>query len=104
MVAPEEQLVTLRVTGPEGEIEADLWTGEFRRRARGEGWTEGAAPASEPICGFSGVRESITEFLACVRSGDVTRSNLEASRRAHAATLACAAAEITQQQTTSEER
>ncbi len=93
MVAPEEQEVSVRVTGTEGEIEADLWSGEWRSRRRGEEWAEGVAPCAQPIGGFSGMRESVLSFLECVRSGSEPVANLEVSRRVHAAAIACMNAE-----------
>lgn len=89
LVAPEEQGITLSVGGTEGEIEADLWSGDCRWRRRGEQWQERAVPPSQPVHGFAGMRESIADFLACIRSGDRSASNLAASRRVHAAALAC---------------
>ncbi len=89
LVVPEKQRVTVGVAGTEGEIEADLWSGDCRWRKRGGDWQARAVPPSQPVHGFAGMRESITEFLACVRSGDRSASNLAASRRVHAAALAC---------------
>jgi predicted dehydrogenase len=90
LVAPEEQQITLTVTGTEGEVEADLWTGELRSRGRGEEWERTVVPNSEPIHGFAGMRESITDFIGSVRSGSQPRANLDVSRRVHAAAVACA--------------
>ncbi len=95
MVAPEEQEVSLRVTGTEGEIIADLWSGAYRRRERGGEWLEGIEPNSQPIHGFAGMRESIGDFLGCIRSGGEPRANLDASRRVHEAALACMRADET---------
>jgi len=89
MVAPEEQEITLTVAGTEGEVTADLWTGEFRSRMRGGDWQETVVPNSEPIHGFAGMRESITDFVECVRTGSKPRADLEVSGRVHAAALAC---------------
>jgi predicted dehydrogenase len=89
LVAPDEQQITLTVTGTEREVEADLWTGELRSRGRGEEWERTVVPNSEPIHGFAGMRESITDFIASVRGGSQPRANLAVSRRVHAAALAC---------------
>ncbi len=89
LVVPEEQRLTVGVAGTEGEIEADLWSGDCRRRGRGEDWQERSVPPSQPVHGFAGMRESISDFLECVRSGGKDASNLAASRRVHAAALAC---------------
>jgi len=97
LVAPEEQMTTLRVTGPEGEIEADLWSGRYRMRARGEDWESGARPPSEPVHGFAGMRESIASFLATVRGDADPQANLAISRRVHQAALACAESERTEE-------
>jgi len=89
LVAPEEQQITLRVSGTEGEVEADLWTGRCRWRGRDEHWHEDTIPCAQPAHGFAGVRESIADFLDCVRSGSTPEGNVEVSRRVHAAALAC---------------
>ena len=89
MVAPEEQEVSVRVTGTEAEIEADLWSGEWRLRRRGEDCSGGVAACSQPIHGFSGIRESVLSFLECVRTGSTPVANLQVSRRVHEAALAC---------------
>jgi len=93
LVAPEEQEVSVRVTGTEGEIEADLWSGRYRRRRRGGDWARDAAPPSQPIHGFSGMRESILSFLDCVQSGSRPVADVEVSRRVHEAALACMGSE-----------
>jgi predicted dehydrogenase len=92
LVAPEEQEITLTVAGTEGEASANLWTGEFRSRKRGEDWQRTVVPNSQPIHGFAGMRESIADFIECVRTGAEPRADLEVSRRVHAAALACARA------------
>lgn len=97
LIAPEEQVITLRVTGPEGELEADLWSGRYRRRRRGQEWESGARPPSEPVHGFAGIRESIASFLAAVRGAADPRENLTISRRVHQAALACAESERTEE-------
>lgn len=97
LVTPEEQVTTLRVTGPEGEIEADLWSGRYRMRTRGEDWLSGARPPSEPVHGFAGMRESIASFLAEVHGEADPRENLTVSRRVHQAALACAESEQTEE-------
>ncbi len=90
LVAPEEQEVTLTIAGTEAEVTADLWTGQMWVRRRGEPQYALAAPNSKPIHGFAGMRESVEDFLDCVRTGAEPRANLEVSRRVHAAALACA--------------
>ncbi len=89
LIAPEKQQITLRVTGPNAELEADLWTGDCRWRHRGEDWHEEHAPCSQPVHGFVGMRESIQDFFACIRSGSAPRADLAATRRVHEAAVAC---------------
>lgn len=90
LIAPQEQEVTLTVAGTEAQVKADLWTGQMWVKKRGQRRYALAAPNSKPIHGFAGMRESIADFVECVRSGSEPRANLEVSRRVHAAALACA--------------
>ncbi|MGC9317055.1 MAG: Gfo/Idh/MocA family protein [Armatimonadota bacterium] len=89
LVAPVEQETTVRITGTEGELEADIWTGVCRWHRRGDQWREVSIPCAEPIHGFAGMRESIADFLECVRSGSRPRADLKVSRRVHEAAVAC---------------
>ncbi|MEA3403174.1 MAG: Gfo/Idh/MocA family oxidoreductase [Armatimonadota bacterium] len=89
MVAPVEQETAVRITGTEGELHADIWTGVCRWRRRGEDWREVSVPCAQPIHGFAGMRESIADFLECVRSGSRPQADLAVSRRVHRAALAC---------------
>ncbi len=90
LVAPEEQEVMLTVAGTEAQMKADLWTGQMWIKERGRDQYAMAAPNSKPIHGFAGMRESIADFVDCVRTGREPLANLEVSRRVHAAALACA--------------
>jgi len=90
LVAPEEQEITLTVAGTEAQVKADLWTGQMWVKQRGADRYALAAPNSRPIHGFAGMRESIADFVECVRTGATPRANLDVSRRVHAAALACA--------------
>lgn len=92
LVAPEAQRITLMVTGTEGEAMCNLWTGQFWSRMRGESCRQMLVENSQPIHGFAGMRESIADFVHCVRTGSEPRANLDVSRRVHAAALACARA------------
>jgi predicted dehydrogenase len=94
LVAVEGARIDLSIAGTRGEIEADLVTGLCRWRLRKEPWRETRAPGSEPVHGFAGMRESITDFVHAVRTGSRPRADVAACGRVHAAALACARAEL----------
>ena len=89
MVAAEGREVTLHVAGTEGEVEADLWEGTYRWRRKGKPFEEAAAPCSQPVHGFAGMRESILDFVGAIREDRRPRADLSAVRRVHEAAFAC---------------
>jgi len=93
MVAVDGQEVVVSVLGTAGEIVADLWSGDCRRRAKDGVWHEQNVPCSQPICGFSGMRESIVAFVDSVQTGAPMVPDMQAIRRVHELTLACARSE-----------
>lgn len=84
--------VGLRVLGTRGEAEADLIEGRLRWRG-GDVWHEAAHPASQPACGFVGLRECLAGFIEAARNGRAAQTDIEIARRVHAAMLLCAVAE-----------
>jgi len=93
LLAPKGDKVHLRVVGDGGEIEADLITGDYRRRGEDGNWTEGSAPPSLPKCGFVGMRECIRDFVDAVTERRAARTTPDVMRRVHEAMLLCAEAE-----------
>jgi predicted dehydrogenase len=85
--------VGLSVLGSDGEIEADLVRGLLRWRSADASWQEAACPASQPTCGFVGMRECLGRFIESVRLGRPLGPDIEVARRVHAAMLGCAQAE-----------
>jgi predicted dehydrogenase len=85
--------VGLRVLGSRGEAEAELIEGRLRWRGPDGAWHEALHPASQPACGFVGMRECLGAFIHSVRSGHAPEADVEVARRVHAAMLACAEAE-----------
>ena len=93
LVAVEGLDVRLIVLGTKGELEADLISGVCRRRGEDAVWHEDVHPASEPVCGFAGMRECIVDFATAVRKHRPPQADAEVCSRVHQAMLACMAAE-----------
>jgi predicted dehydrogenase len=94
LVAVAGTRITAHIAGTEGEMEADLKTGEYRLRRAGQvEWVTGVSPASQPIHGFEGMRESLADFLAAVTGGLPVRANAAVCRRVHRAAWKCHRAE-----------
>ena len=85
--------IRLTVLGTQGELEADLKSGQLRWRAADTAWHDEPHPASQPVHGFEGMRECLIDFIDAVRANRPPRADVEVSRRVHAAMLACARAE-----------
>lgn len=85
--------VGLTVLGSRGAAEAELIHGGLRWRGPDGAWHEATHSASQPACGFVGMRECLAGFIESVRSGLPSETGLEVARRVHAAMLACAEAE-----------
>jgi len=93
LVAVGQLEVTLRILGSRGEADADLIRGALRWRGPGGAGEETSHPASQPACGFVGMRECLAGFIDSVRSGRASDPHVEIARRVHAAMLLCAQAE-----------
>ena len=93
LISGDRTEIVLQVAGTEGQIDAELETGSYRWRKRGEEPREGRAPSSQPAHGFVGMRESIADFVNAIRTGQPPRASLTVARRVHAAALLCAEAE-----------
>jgi predicted dehydrogenase len=93
LVAPAGLEIRLSVLGTQGELEADLGSGQFRWRTAGTAWQEACHPASQPVHGFVGMWECLVDFLDAVGSNRAARADVEVARRVHAAMAACARAE-----------
>ncbi len=85
--------VGLSVLGSGGELDIDLIRGVLRWRGPDGAWHEAMHPASEPACGFVGMRECLSRFIESVRAGRPSQANIEIARRVHAAMVGCAQAE-----------
>ena len=93
LVATTAAKIDLHVATAEGEVEADLQTGDYRWRKQGGAWQQHTAPASSPACGFEGMRESIGAFFDAVAGNGRAKADVAVSRRIHQAAFACAHAE-----------
>ncbi len=95
LIAAETQHVGVLVAGTGGEVEADLWSGDLRRRVPGGDWELASVPCAQPICGFSGMRESVGRFVAAAGAGLPVPANMAVIRRVHAAAWGCARSDAT---------
>ena len=93
LTLPQDTLIDLFVACECGELSADLKTGKWKWRGETGGWREEHSPASEPVYGFEGMRESINEFFTVIRTGGLPRANLEVVRRVQHAVHLCVAAD-----------
>lgn len=93
LLAPADRDIRLRVAGEDGEIDVDLLSGRGRWRGKDTVWHLIEAPASEPVHGFVGMRESIIDFLVAIREQRLPRVGLDVIHRVHKATWQCTAAE-----------
>ena len=89
LLALQDADITLRVLGTAGEIEADLERGTLRRRDEGKVWREEVYECSQPVYGFSGMRETIGCFVRAAKEGRAGSEMLEACRRVHEGVLMC---------------
>jgi predicted dehydrogenase len=93
LVAVDGLDARLKVLGSTGEAEVDVIGGGLRWRGADKAWHEANHPASEPVCGFVGMRECLNAFVDAVRSGGAVEADIEVAGRVHAAMLACAESE-----------
>jgi len=93
LVVPQGTAIDLTVTCERGQMDADLRTGAWRHRGASGDWHEASAPASQPACGFEGMRESILGFFDTVRNGGEPPGNLTVVRRVQHAAQLCVDAE-----------
>lgn len=93
LVATQDATIELYVACQEGEIQADLTTGAWRWRDEPGNEHCEDAPASTPAYGFEGMRESLADFFAAIRSGHPPRADLAVMRRVQHAAMLCAEAE-----------
>lgn len=94
LTLPQDTIIELVVACERGELSADLKAGRWKWRGEIGGWREEHAPASEPVYGFEGMRESISEFFTAIRTGRSPRANLEVVRRVQHAVQLCADAHV----------
>jgi predicted dehydrogenase len=93
LVAVDGLEVGLSVLGSAGELDIDVIRGVLRWRGPDGAWHESTHPASQPACGFVGMRECLSRFIESVRAGLPSEANIEIARRVHAAMVGCAQAE-----------
>ena len=86
--SPAELSLRLEVATLDGEVEADLTTGEYRYRTGSPEWVKGARPAAQPIHGFAGMRECVDTFVRAIQGSCDTLTGPRVTRRVHAAATA----------------
>lgn len=95
LIAAETQHVGVQVAGTGGEVEADLWSGDLRRRVTGGEWEQTSVPCAQPICGFCGMRESVGSFIEAAGAGRPVLADMAVIRRVHAAAWGCTRSDAT---------
>ena len=93
LVSVEGTQIGLAVAGTRGEIEADLIEGTTRWRQKDEPWQEDSRPCAQPIHGFVGMRESITDFISAIVDARPAHAGVQVCHRVHEAVMACTQAE-----------
>ena len=100
IIAAEGLEVALSLLCANGEVRADLMTGVCQWRERGGKWQRETHDCSRPEYGFVGVRESIADFVAAIRTGHSPRADLDVIRRVQSALARCTRAEKALRQAT----
>jgi len=94
LTLPQETVIEVNMACARGELWADLKTGKWKYRGEAGEWYEEHSPASEPVCGFEGMRESIYEFITAIRTSKPPRAGLEVARRVQLSAQLCVDAEL----------
>jgi len=89
---PQGTLIDLFVACEGGDFLPTLKLASVKSRGETGEWREEHSPASEPVYGFEGMRESICDFFTAIRTGRLPRANLEVARRVQHAVHLCVAA------------
>ena len=92
-IVPQGTAIDLSVTCERGQLHGNLQTGVWRHRGTSDDWYDAKAPASQPVHGFEGMRESIWNFFEAVHHGRNPRGNLAVAHRVQHAAQLCANAE-----------
>lgn len=93
LITVEGTQITLEVAGTRGEIQADLIKGTARWRRKDKPWQEDSRPCTQPVHGFVGMRESITDFISAIDNARPAQAGTQVCRRVHEAVMACAQSE-----------
>ena len=93
LTMPQDTVIDLNIACARGELWADLKTGRWKWRDEAGPWRDEHSPASEPVHGFEGMRESINEFITAIRTGKPPRADLDVARRVQQSAQLCADAE-----------
>ena len=81
--------MTLDVWGSQGEIHADLLSGDLRRRTGDAAPQTSSHPALPPY-GFAGMRECVLDFFTAIAERRASRTTPDVLRRLHEAIFLCA--------------
>jgi predicted dehydrogenase len=84
-----ELAIDVRVNGSDGDLEANLLSGEVRWRTRSHpAWIEENHAALQPVASWPGMHESVAEFLNAVERGQTVVNSASSSARLHRIGLA----------------
>ena len=93
LTLPQGTVIELDLSCTGGELRADLKTGKWKWRGVAGNWQHEHTPASTPVCGFEGMRESINGFVVAVRTGQQSCAGLDVAERVQQSAQICADAE-----------
>lgn len=89
--------ITLEIFTTDGEISADIVSGNLSWRKTGSPRQCESHPAASPAYGFEGMRECIEAFVDAALAGNPLPANARLARRIHAGMTACMVAEESKQ-------
>ena len=87
--------INLSVFASDGEIEADIVSGDWSWRKTNGPLHQEHHPASQPAYGFQGMRECIAAFADAALEGKPVLADVHVARRIHAGMVACMMSERT---------
>ncbi len=94
LTLPQGTVIELDISCANGELWADLKTGKWKWRGEDGSWQQEYTPASKPVCGFEGMRESMNGFVVAVRTGQPSHAGLEVAGRVQQSAQVCVDAEF----------
>ena len=89
LLGGKEISIGLDILAGDGEIQVDIPSGKWQWRKTNQPFTQEHNPASEPVHGFQGMRESIAGFVDAALQDKQVLADVDVARRVHAGMVAC---------------